>query len=494
MKLLLIILLITILGADGHAQYKIIDSLQRVLKTEQQDTVKAIVLYNLSAAYQTYKPDSALLFAQEAYQLSIKNNFLKGQSWALNQMAGAFNRLDNYTKALEYYIQQLKIEEQRKNVEALAIIHMNIALVYSSEKDIDNALYYILKSDSIIKKNNLQNLTVYSLLNMGDMYEKANNLPLALQKTLECYAISLKNNDSLILGTTLTNLGNIYNKSGQYVKAIDYYLKSFPYIIGQQDNLTLSESNLGIAKAYQQINIADTALHYATIAYSIAQQNGFLKTALDASNTLATIFKTSFQFDSAFAYQEIMIGLKDSLENKKKVKLLEGIGLQEKLRQNEIAAQLIETKKENQQKLQLLAIGILIPIFFLVSMYLSRKKVPKKIIEFAGILSLLLLFEYITLFIHPFVAEITHHSPFLEIIIFVCIGALVVPAHHKIEHWFIKKLTVLHQKHTAQFLPTNTVEEPINTMPEIPIINEENIVNKMPLDEENNELENKKTD
>lgn len=69
-----------------------------------------------------------------------------------------------------------------------------------------------------------------------------------------------------------------------------------------------------------------------------------------------------------------------------------------------------------------------------------------------------------------------------------------MPAHHKIEHWFIKKLTVLHQKHTAQFLPTNTVEEPINTMPEIPIINEENIVNKMPLDEENNELENKKTD
>jgi tetratricopeptide (TPR) repeat protein len=481
---LLITILIFFVSYHSNAQYKIIDSLQIKLKAEKQDTVKAIILYNLSAAYQTYKPDSALLYAQEAYHLSVKINFLKGQSWALNQMAGAFNRLDNYTKALEYYIQQLKIEEQRNNIEALAIIHMNIALVYSSEKDIDKALFYILKSDSIIKKNNLSDLTVYSLLNMGDMYEKANNLPLALQKTLECYALSIKNNDSLIVGTTLTNLGNIYSKSGNYNKAIDYYLKSFPYIIGQQDNLTLSESNLGLAKAYQSINSADTALHYATVAFSIAQQNGFLKTAMDASNALAKIFKSSFQFDSAFTYQEIMITLKDSLENKKKVKLLESIGLQEKLRQNEIAAQLIQSKKENQQKLQLLAIGILIPIFFLISMYLSRKKVSKKLIEFAGILSLLLLFEYITLFKHPYVAEITHHSPFLEIIIFVCIGALVVPAHHKIEHWFIKRLTVMHEKHSTHTVIAEPIIETEVTMAVEKTIVENDVI----------EMDNKKTD
>jgi tetratricopeptide (TPR) repeat protein len=483
MKLLLIVLFFFTSYSTSMGQYKIIDSLQNILKTQKQDTVKAMVLYNLSAVYQTYKPDSALLYAQEAYNLSVKNNFLKGQSWALNQMAGAFNRLDNYTKALEYYIQQLKIEEQRNNAEALAIIHMNIALVYSSEKDIDKALFYILKSDSIIKKNNLPDLTVYSLLNMGDIYEKANNLPLALQKTLECYALSIKNNDSLIIGTTLTNLGNIYSKSGNHYKAIDYYLKSLPYIIGQQDNLTLSESNLGLAKAYQSINSTDTALQYATVAYSIAQQNGFLKTAMDASNTLAKIFKNSFQFDSAFTYQETMIALKDSLENKKKVKLLESIGLQEKLRQNEIAAQLIQSKKENQQKLQLLAIGILIPIFFLISMYLSQKKVSKKVIEFAGILSLLLLFEYITLFIHPFVAEITHHSPFLEIIIFVCIGALVVPAHHKIEHWFVKRLTVMHEKHITHTVVAAPAAEPI-----------EMVAAEIILDDEKLEDEIKKTD
>jgi predicted lipase len=70
-----------------------------------------------------------------------------------------------------------------------------------------------------------------------------------------------------------------------------------------------------------------------------------------------------------------------------------------------------------------------------------------------------LLFEYITLFIHPFVAEITHHSPFLEIIIFVCIGALVVPAHHRIEHWFIKKLTNIHQKHAMTSTPINDTLE-----------------------------------
>jgi hypothetical protein len=491
----------TVISLYCNGQVNKIDSLKLVLSTEKVDTAKAIILYNLSNEYQNYKPDSALIYAQEAYDLSVKHNFLKGQSWALNQMAGAFNRLDNYTKALEYYLEQLKIVEKIKNTEALAIINMNIALVYSSENDIDNALFYILKSDSIIKKNNLQDLSIYSLLNIGDIYEKANKFDLALKNTTACYELAVTLKDSVIMGISLTNLGNINSKLSNYTKAIQYYYNSFPLLASQQDNLTLSECYWGLSKAYLKTNNNDSALHFASLAYTMANQNGFIKTALDASSTLSLIYKNNFQFDSAFAFQEIMIGLKDSLENKKKVKLIESISLQEKLRQNNMAAQAIKDKKENQQKLQLLAIGIFIPIFFLTSMYLSRKKVPKKFIEFAGILSLLLLFEYITLFIHPFVAEITHHSPFLEIIIFVCIGALFIPAHHRIEHWFIKKLTNIHQKHTQNAVVTelavnnkeieNDLNEEIATSIEQTIVEEnENITTNQSTEKPNADLDN----
>lgn len=58
-----------------------------------------------------------------------------------------------------------------------------------------------------------------------------------------------------------------------------------------------------------------------------------------------------------------------------------------------------------------------------------------------GIISLLLLFEYLTLFLHPFVVELTNHTPVLELLIFVTVAAFLIPLHHKLEAWVIKKLT-----------------------------------------------------
>jgi tetratricopeptide (TPR) repeat protein len=190
-----------------------------------------------------------LLLAQEAYNLSTKHQFLKGECWALNKMAGAFYRLGNYTQALQYYIQQLKIEEQRGYADNIAIVNMNIALVYIDDKDASNAFAYALKADSIITKNKIDNLVLYSLLNLGDIAEKANKLSLALSYTQNCYAQSLKNNDSIITGTALNNLGNIYSKTGDINQAISSYAASIPYLKAMQDNDNLSECTLGLAKS-----------------------------------------------------------------------------------------------------------------------------------------------------------------------------------------------------------------------------------------------------
>ena len=66
---------------------------------KKTDTGKIILLYQLSLAYQDSKPDSALLLAQDAYLMSKNKKFIKGESWALNQMAFAFNSIGNFPKA-----------------------------------------------------------------------------------------------------------------------------------------------------------------------------------------------------------------------------------------------------------------------------------------------------------------------------------------------------------------------------------------------------------
>jgi hypothetical protein len=61
--------------------------------------------------------------------------------------------------------------------------------------------------------------------------------------------------------------------------------------------------------------------------------------------------------------------------------------------------------------------------------------VKEKFIRFFGILGLLAVFEFINLFIHPYLAHFTGHTPVLMLITLICIGAMLVPLHHKLEKW-----------------------------------------------------------
>jgi hypothetical protein len=59
---------------------------------------------------------------------------------------------------------------------------------------------------------------------------------------------------------------------------------------------------------------------------------------------------------------------------------------------------------------------------------------------FFGVIALLIVFEFLNLLLHPFLEKVTHHSPVLMLLALVCIAALLVPLHHKLEKWATTKL------------------------------------------------------
>jgi tetratricopeptide (TPR) repeat protein len=441
------------------AQNRIIDSLKDNLKNEKTDSVRAHTLYFLSYYYQRYKPDSALLLAQEAYTLSIQSNYILGQSSSLGQMAGAFNRLGNFPKALEYYIEQLKILEKKGDAADIASAFLNIAVLYNSQKDTEKALYYAYKADSIARRNDLKNLFLYTLLNIGDIFFNNNQVDSALLYTSRCYAEAIKQKHDLITGNSLNNMGNIYFKSAKYKEALTSFKTSMPYVQAMQDYNTLAECNLGLAKTFDQLGMKDSAFYYANNSFQLASANQFLQQALNTSAFLTQLYKQQNHIDSAFAYQQTYIALKDSFDNTEKIKQLQSLTISEQVRQRQLKEQELALVKERRLKLEWLMIGTFIPIFFFISAFLSRKKVHKKLIQISGVFSLLFLFEYITLLIHPMVAKGTGHSPVLEVIIFIAIAAILSPTHHKIEHWLVSKLTQRH--HKTLHTPVKPGEHPV---------------------------------
>lgn len=424
------------------AQNKMIDSLKTALETEKTDTVRVDILCLLGQEYEQYRPDTAMLYAQQAYKMSAKLKYADGISRAANGIGNVYMLIGNYPKALEYFIQKLKIEEMRNNPDKLAVVLMNIAGVYHMQQEEEKALEYQTKADSIIDAARIDYLKIYSLLNLGDMYEKSGKLKAALQSTEKAYTLALKENNVGLIGSILNNLGNIYAKLDDTLLSVRQYKAALPYLEQTQNEDVMAETTLGLAKQYLLLSISDSAAYYGMQSYEICRKNGFLSRQLTASIFLKDYYKDKGDVKNAFVYQEEILVLKDSIFSKERIAKAQAISLEEDLRQKEMTEKKLEEEHERKVKLQYLTIGILLPILFLLTLYLSNKKIKPKIIEFLGVVSLLLSFEYIMLLLHPLIVTVTNHEPIYQLMIFALIASVLTPAHHRIEKWLLKKLTL----------------------------------------------------
>jgi CDP-diglyceride synthetase len=68
-------------------------------------------------------------------------------------------------------------------------------------------------------------------------------------------------------------------------------------------------------------------------------------------------------------------------------------------------------------------------------------KKKSSILTSMGIASLLMLFEFISLLIHPYIEKLTHHNIGLMYIILLILASALVPLHHKMESVIKKKLS-----------------------------------------------------
>ncbi|MEI9909270.1 MAG: tetratricopeptide repeat protein [Bacteroidota bacterium] len=422
------------------AQKSKADSLERLLTVEKTDSNRVKLLWQLAGFVNIYNPDTALILSQQALYLSKEINYIEGQSKSLGALANAILKIGNYPRALELYFQKLKLEEKRDKPRNLSSVLINIGVVHVLQEEYRKALEYYSKADSVIRKYNVEDLKYFIALNLGDAYNRLNISDSAYLYFSQSLELAKSLDDVDLTGTSMTGLGHTYLKLGNYPQSLINYQTAITHLREANDDEILCEATLGIANLYQHLNNNDSAAWYATLSLSIAKKGSFLSHQLEAAQFLTNHYKVNKNIDSAFAYVNHVQELNDSLNSKSSIRESQILSSNEQLRQLEIAENKRIAAKERIQQLQLLFIGIFIPGFFLFTLLLSRIKIHIRIIKILGILSLLILFEYLTLLLHPTVAALTHHTPVYEILIFVAIAALLIPAHHRIEHWLIEKL------------------------------------------------------
>jgi hypothetical protein len=116
------------------------------------------------------------------------------------------------------------------------------------------------------------------------------------------------------------------------------------------------------------------------------------------------------------------------------------LSFNEQLRQQKVEEERMIAAKNRRHNIQDIGIAAFIPIFFSMMLFLGRRKVDSRIIEFMGILGLLLLFEFISLLLHPYIEKLTNETPVFMVLVLVAIASILVPMHHRLEHWMKGKL------------------------------------------------------
>jgi hypothetical protein len=150
--------------------------------------------------------------------------------------------------------------------------------------------------------------------------------------------------------------------------------------------------------------------------------------------TLALAFERANMMDSAYKYLKIHHAIRDSMSSKKKMQQIQALILIEEQRQQTL-------KEERKYTIQYAAIALGVVALLIGFLVLSHSIIAnQRLIRFLGVICLLIVFEFLNLLLHPWLGAITHHSPVLMLLAMVCVAAVLIPLHHKLEHWITEKL------------------------------------------------------
>lgn len=388
---------------------------------------------------QPFYPDSALIYAEQALLIARNKHYKIGEANSLNRLGVVLWKNGKYDRALQFLLSALKIREENNDRPGQLACLNNIGIIYSDQNDNAKALFYHFKAKTIAEELHNKKFLSIILSNIGNSYVKLNKINQALAYEMRAYELQQAIGEEGMLPNTLSILGDIHYKLNHTALALDYYRLSIAYAIKDNDPSDLADTYNSIALLYKNVAQPDSSAFYAIKALKAAINAKYPSGIYNASNLLTQHYQGTNEHLELF-YLKTAMAAKDSMFNAEKIKQIQTLSFNETARQEEISEEKRRDAELRIINLQLIGIAIFIPFFFLVVLLLSKSRTHRKVIEFMGVLSLLMVFEFITLFIHPFVQHISNHLPVLELFILVVVAAILVPLHHQLTHWMRVKV------------------------------------------------------
>jgi tetratricopeptide (TPR) repeat protein len=363
-----------------------------------------MIAYLSVAFYLDYKTDSKpeIEYSLKALRIA-EEKYPKFKSWLYSGLGSAYHDIPDYKAAIKYLSMALALYKADSSTSAGAYsnLYLHFSMSYLGLGQVDSAFYFLQLATPYAFKTNKKQSELLLYIETARVYDALGKEAIAV----EYYKRSI---DTSV--NTKQGFGDAY--------AFDMY-----------SNFLLKKGFLAEAKTNGLIGLK--------IAFNCQAKTPFLHIA----STLRQTYEGLRRPDSAYYFSKLELAYRDSLFNSQKLSDLQNITFAEQIRQGEEAIKESKTAQEQKDNLQYAGIALGLVIFVIAFLLFSHTVIANQgVIRFLGVLSLLVLFEFINLLLHPYVGDLTHHSPVLMLLFMVCLAALLIPLHHKLEHWITHKM------------------------------------------------------
>lgn len=373
MRIIITLFLLLITFHIATAQQKTIDSLKLELQKSKPDTNRVLLLAELIKSYYQYKPDTAILLGQQAYELSQALKYTAGEALSLNRIAAAYSTVGDYAKSLMLFTKALNISRSIKDEVGIARAFNNLGDTYLTQGDYPKALDFFKKSISF--SANLQDhypMAVTSL-NIGMCYLRLHQYDSALHYLQNTYHMAESGKFNDLAGDIERGFGEIETAKNNFQAALYHFNKSVLNYEAADDKQDLSITYLSMSTLYLKKQQQDSSIYFAKKALSNAKDGSYSKGIFDASERLSKLYEGKNDKE-AFNYLKLATAAKDSLYSQDKVKQLLSISFEEKQREQEIEA----ARNESRNQAKLFALLTILGFTLLLAIILYRNNRQKQ--------------------------------------------------------------------------------------------------------------------
>lgn len=429
---------------------RIVDLKTQLENHKKNDTNKVNILTDIAYEYNKVSPYDGINYAMQAKTLSEDLHWTKGLIRSNSCIGANYFSLSDFSNAYIFWLLSLQLSEDIGFQRGIINHLFNIGNVFLSQKNYPRALEYYNKALVQNDKTGNKQLITNAYTAIGNVYAQMKDYHQALNYHFKALSIDSHLDKKADMAADRINIGALYSDMGEYDKALNMLSNA---LVVKKEN---GDQN-GIAKAYSLMgktflrmaeklsgqewtNNLNLAILYIDSASSVAKQIGNLDILQQNLGVLSEAQEKRGDNNGAFKSYKQYIVIKDSIFSLEKQAAIFNLEKKAEIESQKRAA---ERAEEGHIRLRYLQIGIIciFIILLMTSILIIRKKaVHPKVIEVLGTFSVLITFEFIQLLLHGKIEEITHHNLILMLLCLLGVALIIVPAHHRIEHWIKKKL------------------------------------------------------